>query len=85
LDPRRGTEGEVQRGSVVSATILRQALERMAAGQSVVPLAELRRHLSRVERNLGRMRLRGGRYRALQISPHITALHDLVRARRKAG
>ena len=86
MTPQCGTERGGRRGSPATVTVLRSALEAMASGEYVVvPAEELRRRLSQAERNLGRMRLRGGRYRALQFSPHIAALYQRLRVHRKAG
>lgn len=85
MDLRCGTERGNRRGSAVTAVFLRQAIERMAAGDFSVPLDELRRHLSRAEHSLARIHSLGGRYRSVQMSPHVAALYRIERARRKAG
>lgn len=84
MNQKRGTERRGRRNSKMTATILRQAIERMAAGDEGVSIDELRRHLSRARRNLARVRALGGRYLLVQMSPHTAPLDELL-ARRRAG
>jgi hypothetical protein len=84
----RGTESGRRRSATpvaATVTVLREVIELMASGDQAVPLDELRRHLSRAQRDLARIRARGGAYRAIQFSPHTIPLQDLLTARRKAG
>ncbi len=81
----RGARRGRRRDLAASVTILRQGITRLADGRGTVSLTELRRHLDRAELSVSRVRLRGGTFALVQLSPYATRLSEWLRGERKAG